>query len=95
MPLRAWLAVNELLSGLGLISFHQFEAMELDIGAGPDAAQAEWISASLREEIEAAGGPRPFIERETIFRKEMAKKFWSYLKQFVRFVEKSGGFSVF
>ncbi len=94
LPIRAWLAVNQLLRSLGLISFRQFEAMELDIGASADAAQAEWISMRLREEIKAAGGPRALVERETIFRKEMAKELWTYLKQFMRFAGRSGGFSV-
>ena len=95
LPIRAWLAVNELLHSLGLISFRQFEAMKLDIGASADAAQAEWISLRLREEIKAAGGRRPLIERETIFRKEMAQELWTYLKQFMRFARRSGGFSVY
>lgn len=55
LPIRAWLAVNQLLHSLGLTSFRQFEAMELDIGASADAGQAEWISMRLREEIKAAG----------------------------------------
>ena len=95
LPIRAWLAVNQLLHSLGLISFRQFEAMELDIGASADTAQAEWISMRLREEIKAAGGPRALVGRETIFRKEMAKELWTYLKQFMRFARRSGGFSVF
>ena len=90
-----WLALNELLHTLGLVSFRQFEAMELDIGAGAEAEQAEWISLRLREEIQAAGGPRALIERETIFRKEMAKELCTYLKQFMRFARRSGGFSVY
>ena len=95
LPLRAWLALNELLHTLGLVSLRQFEAMELDIGAGPDAEQAEWISMRLREEIKAVGGPRAFIERETILRKEMAKELWTYLKQFMRFAGRSDGFSIY
>ena len=95
LPLWAWLALNELLHTLGLVSFRQFEAMELDIGAGAEAEQAEWISLRLREEIEAAGGPRALIVRETIFRKEMAKELWTYLAQFMRFARGSDGFSVY
>ena len=95
VPVRAWLAVNSLLHHVGLISFPQFEAMELDIGAGPDAEQSEWISTSLRNEIKAAGGPRAFVARKTKFEGETGREFFTYLKQFIRFARKSDGFSVY
>jgi hypothetical protein len=95
LPHLAWLAVNDLLHGLGLISYQQFQAMQLSVGAGPDAEAATWLTRCLKQEIADAEGPRKLIARETEFEDGEAREFWFYLREFLHFAATSGGFSVY